>query len=191
MKTCPRCGADLVSGIAVNPSKLFPKEIMVCKDGCGYSEECQSEETISDRNNLMNTAPALLMESPVQGVSVVEQAAKEFVLQKEKDITTAIIRSCVAVNVDPDALAKTAHLNAELKSQLYGVIDRFSWVSCEERLPHKEKEYLVVVKSPMTGYQYQMIIMFYENRGFYTGSEMVATHWMELPELPKEDSDNE
>ena len=71
------------------------------------------------------------------------------------------------------------------------------WVRCEDELPKENGFYLVAVKAPHKGvrvYEYKPCNdMFYENEnkwvrenGSYILNHLV-THWMPLPEPPKED----
>lgn len=179
-KRCPKCGGELVRGIRHVLENWH--EFLFCKT-CGYSEPF---EPTAEKIKRMNAASELLMQ-PVQGVTLVEQMANEVIMQKEKDITRAIVRSCVAVDVDPEALVKTAQLNASLQSELKALVEMLTWVPCSERLPEKDGEYLVVLMSPTSGYRYLNVLSYYAGKEFCTGSYMVATHWMELPELPQEE----
>lgn len=182
-KKCPKCGGELVRGFRFEVRNRKAKAVLFCRE-CDYSE---SFETTAEKIKRMNAASELLMQQPVQGVSLVEQMANEVIMQKEKDITRAIVRSCVSVGVDPDALVKTAQLNASLQSELKALVERFTWVPCSERLPEKDGDYLVVMKSPMTGRKYHNLLFYYTGKDFYTGNSMVVTHWMELPEFPQEE----
>lgn len=190
-KKCPKCGGELLRGI--RHVLEHRHKCLICEI-CGYSEPFETSEPFeptAEKIKRMDAASELLMQHPVQGVSLVEQMANEVIMQKEKDITKAIVRSCVSVGVDPDALVKTAQLNQNLQSELKALAERFAWVPCSERLPEKDGDYLVVMKSPMTGYKYHNLLFYYTGKDFYTGNSMVVTHWMELPELPEEDKVDE
>ena len=183
-KKCPRCGAETSIGFRHNIKDDSVEKILICNDCCGYTEHY---DTTAEKIKRINAASELLMQQPVQGVTLVEQMANEVIMQKEKDITKAIVRSCVSVGVDPEALVKTAQLNASLQSELKALVERFTWVPCSERLPEIDGDYLVVMKSPMTGRKYHNLLFYYTGKDFYTGNSMVVTHWMELPEFPQEE----
>ena len=63
------------------------------------------------------------------------------------------------------------------------------WIPVTERLPEKGGNYLCIVKSSLfRGATYQTILG-YDKAGFYDGCIFVedVTHWMPLPEPPKEE----
>ena len=68
------------------------------------------------------------------------------------------------------------------------------WIPVSERLPEKHGKFLVLVPSKIRGYGYFPLLLWYKpKRGFYDsttdwGDVEVddVTHWMPLPEEPKE-----
>lgn len=65
---------------------------------------------------------------------------------------------------------------------------RMSWISVTERLPEEYGKYLCCVKSCLFRDAAYQMILGYDQLGFFDGIfSMEVTHWMPLPEPPKED----
>ena len=58
------------------------------------------------------------------------------------------------------------------------------WVSVKERLPTESKNYLVY-----TNYGTIMVLHFYHKKKKWISGDEYVTHWMPLPEPPKEEGD--
>ena len=65
------------------------------------------------------------------------------------------------------------------------------WIKCSDRLP--EKETMVLTYSPETNLRWGMIAFHGAWEVAIEGMETVSgiTHWMPLPQPPKEESDND
>lgn len=72
---------------------------------------------MEDKTKLMFEGSDLLELSPVQGITI-RKIIPEFTEETEKYIR----KQCLEVNVDPDALLKTAQLNAKLQETLRAVL---------------------------------------------------------------------
>ncbi len=75
---------------------------------------------MEDKTKLMFEGIDLLELSPVQGISI-REIIPEITEENEKYIR----KQCLEVNVDPDALLKTAQLNAKLQEALRAVLGQF------------------------------------------------------------------
>lgn len=75
---------------------------------------------MEDKTKLMFYGIDLLELSPVQGISI-REIIPEITEENEKYIR----KQCLEVNVDPDALLKTAQLNAKLQEALRAVLGQF------------------------------------------------------------------
>lgn len=76
--------------------------------------------SMEDKTKLMFEGIDLLELSPVQGISI-REIIPEITEENEKYIR----KQCLEVNVDPDALLKTAQLNAKLQEALRAVLGQF------------------------------------------------------------------
>lgn len=64
------------------------------------------------------------------------------------------------------------------------------WIKCSERLPEKEGRYLVAFKVPMFSSDIVHNVISIETLwvGNFNGvMPYIITHWMELPEFPKDE----
>lgn len=150
-----------------------------------------------DHGNMANVND-ILYASPMQGV--MEQIQE--VIHESDLAHDDFIKECiVSVGIDPDALKATAELNVRLKKELRVAramaVQKVEWISVDERLPEVAgREYLVwddiqaTVKKrffyrippsiPLETYPY--IREYFGNSADYKR----YTHWMPLPEPPKD-----
>lgn len=65
------------------------------------------------------------------------------------------------------------------------------WISAKEKLPDKPGEYIVFVKNltgRITYFNPVFVASFYYGWHFQACDDNVVTHWMPLPEPPKEET---
>lgn len=128
---------------------------------------------------------ALLRNAPAQGVDRIMSDVRTRLIEEENKM---FMEACVNYNVDPDALLKTARLNAELQAELRRATDALPlWISVNERYPEHGATVLTInSEGTMDVYDYD------ENwpTWFVKWGGLVkigdVTHWMYLPEPPKE-----
>ena len=128
---------------------------------------------------------ALLIDAPAQGVDRIISEVRTRMNEEENKM---FMEACVKYNVDPDALLKTARLNSELQAELRRATDALpQWISVEERYPETKGMYLtcdhkgnIHVFLYYPGQVYPFTIRD-NDRSYYP-----PTHWMYLPEPPKE-----
>ena len=78
-------------------------------------------------------------------------------------------------------------------SDIWQVIDQAptvgGWISVEDRLPEENGEYLISTKDRVTSAYYEFGRRTSEWTDYFEGYlDFEPTHWMALPELPKEDA---
>lgn len=124
-------------------------------------------------------------EAPMQGVYVFWKD-----LKFEETLNGYIANQCVAVGVDPDALYKTAKLNAQLQREIEEMrhLAAFrrtesGWIRVKDRLPEPGVKVLVVNTAE------EIYIAEYKWESFWLEPDYIdisiVTHWMQLPEPPE------
>ncbi len=58
------------------------------------------------------------------------------------------------------------------------------WISVKEKLPEHGKHVLCHVKANYTGGNFCVVL--FQRNGIWDNYNSVVTHWMSLPELPKD-----
>ena len=136
-----------------------------------------------DHGNMANVND-ILYASPMQGV--MEQIQE--VIHESDLAHDDFIKECiVSVGIDPDALKATAELNVRLKKELRVAramaVQKVEWISVDERLPEQYGPFLIADdKGNME------VATWTKQFGWFSGGNRVkrVTHWMPLPEPPKE-----
>ena len=149
---------------------------------------------------------------PMQGVG---RYITDVVSKINEEEGTMFSEMCVSFDIDPDALMKTAKLNSQLQQELRAATEALPrWVSVKERYPSENGEYLCCWESRFGSKKtdIQDVLNYADNLesvdpddfygdnrpGFYSWNGeygyyevSCVSHWMPLPEPPKEESDEE
>lgn len=213
IKECPECGGEMRSHI-VFKNRRFTEErpfseidkpisvrILRCEK-CGFSEEVKTE---IDRDhaldackysmqNFLEYTKKLVDGAPIVGVNIVSTYIHSHVNAVLMKMYT---EGCLRVDVDPDALVKTGELNKELQVALREAVEKIPrWIPTSERLPDEElraykekypKEECVEVIAVIQGSS-DSTVLTYDGEYFedFYGNAYSVSHWMPMPEAPKE-----
>jgi hypothetical protein len=128
--------------------------------------------------HLLETPPCVGVDITETPMTFVEKAAKTFVERKHEYIMECIVKA----DIDPDALIKTAKKNQELMTALGELYEKTKWISVKDRLPEKYVGVLV--------YNGSIHEDFICSSGYFYDT-LDVTHWMPLPEPPKESEGNQ
>lgn len=183
LKTCPKCGCFMFKKPLWSSSKrdIELSEYGRCQN-CGYEEDSTVEDHALDATQYVFEDYAKYLSGLPSAVGV-EAYVREFHTKIDEIKHKAYIEGCVRVNVDPDALNKTAELNSELQSALKEVLDKLPrWTPVEECLPRTFEEFIVMIKGGKSA-----TTLYYDGESFVDiyGSEYSVTHWMPMPEPPE------
>lgn len=65
-----------------------------------------------------------------------------------------------------------------------------NWIPVTERLPERMEQYLCIVLRPIPGGKYVrgMKVLWCDHDNHWSCEGLIVTHWMPLPEPPKEDT---
>ena len=199
MKICPNCGWFMFKKPEWNSAKkdVELSECSKCQN-CGYEEDNTERDHALDAckysmQNLFDCSKMLAEMPPMVGVEV---TLREFCVRLDEEVQKAYSKGCICVDVDLDALKKTAELNSELQSALREVLDKLPrWIPTSERLPdeelraYKEKypkeeciEVIVMIKGTT-----DTTTLYYDGKAFEDeyGRPFEVTHWMPLPDVPE------
>ena len=127
----------------------------------------------------------------------IQQVAQDMCDQQEKDVLQAVME--YGVEVDREELIKALEYDREQYKKGYadGRADAQKWISVEERLPEVDARY--------GEYEYSVELLVYDglrrraayychttklwHDSWYEDDTIEVTHWMPLPEQPKEVKD--
>lgn len=132
-------------------------------------------------------------ESPIQMPT--GQIATKMAKKADDTIWEAVVKTEVAV--DKDELVKALSYDRDQYEK--GYINGYSaglnadkWISVEERLPEENGSYLVVgkTKTAFTSHFYKKLIIHGKVFSAHFSNKYI-THWMPLPEPPRESEDTE
>lgn len=197
MKTCPKCGWFMFKKPLWSSSKrdIELSEYGRCQN-CGYEEDGTVEDHALDATRYVFEDYAKYLSELPSAVGV-EAYVREFHTKIDEITHKAYIEGCVHVNVDPDALNKTAELNSELQFALKKALMKLrKWIPVEEGMPDSEfaqhtlkfpneecVEVIVLIKGSSVA-----TTLYYNGKCFedeYGSSTYNVTHWMPMPEPPE------
>ena len=140
-----------------------------------------------------------MYESPLHAIT--KRTVKEISQRFDDMVLQEVIN--VGVHVDREELIKSLEYDRDQYNNGYedGLVDgKPKWISVEDRLPEKGDSYLVVVKEKYPHEaKWNVHVDVASNYGHYIddywdtfndwdeGQEVHITHWMPLPEPPKEE----
>lgn len=130
-------------------------------------------------------------ESPIQMLT--NQFASEISKKADENIWEAVVKTEVVV--DKDELVKALQYDRDQYEKgyingYYSGLNADKWISVEERLPEENGSYLVVgkTKTAYTSHFYKKRIIHGKVFSAHFSNKYI-THWMPLPEPPRESED--
>lgn len=192
-RMCPKCGQIMRLAIDYKNSDKMVVKTEKCP-WCGYiALEDEVDHALDAVEYTLLYAKQLTELPPMVGV---DATVREFSTRIDEEVQKAFFKGCISVNVEPDALKKTAELNSELQTTLKSVVEKIpKWIPVSERLPDVElKEYrkkypkeecievIVAIKGAT-----DTTTLYYDGEAFEDeyGRPFEVTHWMAMPELPE------
>ena len=126
-----------------------------------------------------------MYESPIE--LLVTEIQHQIVKQQDKEIYKAVLN--YVPNVDKEELIRALQYDRGQYEKGYADAKAESgWISVKDRLPEKHDRYLCNVKAFSFPDLRYFAILKYDDGGFIEGKIYTddVTHWMPLPEPPKE-----
>ena len=133
-----------------------------------------------------------MYESPYK-VSIVDEIAKEAAARFDNAVWR--VTENLNIGVDKDELVKALAYDRGQYDKGYGdgyndgKRDAWQWISVEERLPEESANYLTYGVFLPLGVK-AMDLCRFNGKGWMIDQNVKITHWMPLPEPPKEDDDD-
>lgn len=141
-------------------------------------------------------------ESPI--TLIIQQLTTDFAQKRDEAIWEAVFNEKVAVDIDKDELIKALRYDRGQYEQgyakgYYAGYNANKWISVEDRLPDIHTSYIVALKTKYpweSKWNYDTDVALYNGDGVWEtwndwdeGNEVIITHWMPLPEHPRERED--